>query len=892
MTPEQEQALRTARLLVDMGHQLEVVIENPLIPAEHRDFIVETMQEEQNYLLLPTTTISENPDRPDWLMGLDRSTWHYWPTLRQFLINVKGWTLPVVRSLDDASDKILKELEPPETEQFDIRGLVIGYVQSGKTANFTALIAKAADAGYRLFIVLSGMDNGLRRQTNIRLKKELVGFSPRRPGAVSLPPAGRRWHEFTTDAIDGDFRPGFANHAALQGTQPVLLVVKKNNDVLLRLIDWLEDAPEDVRRSLPLLVVDDEADQASIDTRGTYISEDDGEADDDGDDYTPPSVINGHIRNILQLFGRRAYVGYTATPYANTLIPHDSSHSDFGADLYPKDFIIALPKPRGYFGTEAIFGMADTGGEEQSPGLDIIRLVTDEDVDGMEDDGEVPSLRLALLDFVLSGAARAQRGQEDMPCTMLIHTSRLQDEHAVLRGMVEEVYSDLRDSWRYHRGHGIREVLSTRWDEEFRPLTQSLHMDLDVEFGEVESHIGTFFEAVQIKEVNSNTGEVLDYDNEPSMKAIAIGGNRLSRGLTLEGLMVSFFVRRSPTYDTLMQMGRWFGYRGGYEDLTRIWTTEELGSWFRDLSFVEHRLREDIGIYESSGMRPKDLGMRILCHPAMQVTSRLKRRHIGSPRLLSASYELALEQTFKFPFNRPALLAEQADTNLAVVREFVGRLGPNNSDFPADKGPLWTGARPEDVLWFLEEFQVDEGLSNMNLPLIRAYIERMRAAEELTEWTVAIQGRVTERADLGAADWELPTGPVNQILRSRLRGSESLGVITGSGDEETGFDKDALERLQGLIDAAVAEGKTKSRNSAARAVRPSSNGLIMLFPISKNSGGDLAGNSTGRIPLYADPDGEHARDLIGLAISFPKSDQPQSVEAYLEGTVGWRPVEE
>lgn len=891
MTSKQEQALRTARTLVDLGHPIEVVLDNPLIPKEHRDFIAETLQQEQNYLLLPTT-ISADPDRPDWLRDMDRSTWHYWPELRHFLRNGKDWEPLAVRSLDDSSDRILKELEPPSTEQFDIRGLVLGYVQSGKTANFTALIAKAADAGYRLFIVLSGIDNGLRRQTNIRLKKELVGFAPRRPDAVPLPPTGKQWHEFTTDEIDGDFRPGFANHAALQGSQPVLLVVKKNKDVLLRLIDWLEDAPEDIRRTLPILVIDDEADQASIDTRGTYLNQDDGDINEEDDDYTPPSVINELIRNILQLFGRRAYVGYTATPFANTLIPHDAQHPELGSDLYPKDFIIDLPKPDGYFGAEEIFGMLDSSGEEQSPGLNVIRYVTDEDIDGIDENGDVPSLRLALLDFVLGGAARAQRGQADKPGTMLIHTSRLRDDHSTLCAAVEDLFSDLRDSWRYHRSCGIQDELRARWDEEFRPVTRAIHMDRDVDYAEIEPYIGTFFEAVQIKEINSNTGEVLDYDSEPALKAIAVGGNRLSRGLTLEGLMVSFFVRRSPTYDTLMQMGRWFGYRNGYEDLTRIWTTDELASWFRDLSFVEHRLREDIQIYESVGMRPYSLGMRILCHPTMQVTSPLKRRYVRNARYLTASYELALEQTFKFPLSRPEVLRDQADTNLTVVRTFVKQLGPNATDVSDTMGPVWTGVRAEDVLRLLEGFLVDEGLNNINLPLIRAYIERMVAAGELTEWTVAVRGRANRSDDLGTADWGLPTGLINQISRTRLRHSESLGVITGSGDEEAGLDDDARERARGLIEAAADQGKTKSRNSAAREVRPSTNGLLMLFPISRYSGAELTTNSTGRTPLYEEPESDDARDLIGLAISFPRSDQPQPVEAYLEGTAGWKPVEE
>ncbi len=157
----------------------------------------------------------------------DRSDWYYWPTLRAYLLGNNNWPAPAVRSLDETTDRIIGQMSDPLIEQFDVRGLVVGYVQSGKTANFTALIAKAADIGYRLIIVLSGIDNGLRRQTQIRLNKELAGYPDNRSNAVPLPPMGRQWHQFTTEEPDGDFRPGNANYGALQGTQPVLLVVKK-----------------------------------------------------------------------------------------------------------------------------------------------------------------------------------------------------------------------------------------------------------------------------------------------------------------------------------------------------------------------------------------------------------------------------------------------------------------------------------------------------------------------------------------------------------------------------------------------------------------------------------------------------------------------------------------
>jgi Z1 domain len=890
MTPEEQTALRTARSLVDLGHPLDVILTSPLVPPQHRAFVRAEILREQNFTLMPARTIVADSQRADWLAGLDRSNWHYWPTLRQFLLSTKGWDSTAVRSLDDSSDRILRQLAAPGDERFDIRGLVLGFVQSGKTANYTALAAKAADAGYRLVVVLSGIDNGLRLQTNVRLKHELIGYPDNRSDAVRLPPMGQQWHEFTREDLHGDFRPGFANHAALQGTQPVLLVVKKNGAVLRRLLAWLDEAPAEVRQTIPLLVVDDEADQASVDTRGSYQTDDD---DPPNADYEEPAVINGLIRDLLRQFQRRAYVAYTATPYANILIPHDAADPRVGNDLYPKDFIIDLPRPAGYFGAEEIFGRLDSEAGEHVGGMDIVEEVSDEDLVALEQGQTPESLRRAIIDFVLAGAARSARGQGEAPATMLIHTSQRILVQAHLRGLVGDIFGEVRDEWRYQRRHGIMDRLRERWNSEFRRVTRGTHADRDCEFNAIQKFIGPFLEAVQVREINSASGEVLDYQREPSLKAIAVGGNRLSRGLTLEGLMVSYFVRRSVTYDTLMQMGRWFGFRGGYEDLTRIYTTAELESWFADLALVEHRLREDIAIYETEGLTPREVGMRIWQHPTMQVTSRLKRR-FATDVTLAQSYSLSLEQTFKFPLRRLDDLAVQAEANRIAVRDFVEvLLQPDAPSSDSDKGPVWTGVSPESVIQFLQDYRVDDQARSISTQLICAYITRMNEVGELVRWTVAVRARESRDATLGVTDWKLPGGEVPMISRSRIGETDSVGVITSPGDEAVGLPSALRQRAAELIAAAKAADKKKSDNSAAREVRPPAEGLLLLYPISRKSGRgrDKAEGGKNRRPLYDNPDDPRAHDLVGVAISFPKSPQPQTVQAYLQGSVGWRLIE-
>lgn len=876
-----ERALRTARVLRDLGHSLDSILDNPIIPAATRESVRLLIESDENIVLTPARTIVADPSKPNWLNGLDRSSWYYWPTLRQFLLAKKGRSESVVRSLDDSSDRVLRRLAPPSETSFDIRGLVLGYVQSGKTANFSALIAKAADAGYRLIVVLSGVDNGLRRQTNARLKKELVGYSPPRGDAVGLPPTGKQWHEFTRDEVEGDFSPGFANHAALQGSQPVLLVVKKNGDVLRRLITWLEAAPGDIRRDLPVLLIDDEADQASIDTKGS------SGGDDTHQEYESPSAINALIRTVLQLFERKCYVAYTATPFANVLIPYNVEDPTLGNDLYPRDFIIDLPKPAGYFGAEEYFGRLDQASGEMRGGLNVVRHVAAGDLEALEDGELPPQLQDAVVDFVLAGAARAARGDASSPVAMLVHTSMLVANQQRLTVQIAAYFSQLRDEWRYQRSGGVRNRFHERWDTDHTATTRRIDAALVQPFEEVELFIGPFLEAAQVLEVNSVSGEVLDYDREPGLKAIVVGGNRLSRGLTIEGLVVSYFVRRSVTYDTLMQMGRWFGYRAGYQDLTRIFTTAELAQWFSDLAFVEYRLREDIGIYEDLGLTPAEVGARIWKHPAMQVTSVLKQRYAGIATVRQ-SYDLTLEQTFKFPFRNPVRLRETADANLGVVRAFLTWL--QKPDF-IEKGPVWTRVSAEAVVGFLRQLVQDPSARTVDFEHVCSYINECRADNELLSWTVAVRSRESLQPTLGTADWGGFADSLNQIGRSRLEGTESLGVITGQGDEAVGLSSVQLEQAKAAVAKAHAEGRKKAFNAACREVRHPSEGLLLLYPISRFSGHEKAAAAT-REALYADPLHPDARDLIGLALSFPRSNTKRVSEEYVTGSVPWRAVHE
>lgn len=884
LTTAQVTAIQTARFLLEVGHPLDEVLANSLIPEALRKWVATELEKESNRTFSRARIIAPDDGGNGWLSDVDRSDWYYWPTLRKYLLGTKNRPKDTVDSLDDASEKVLSKLRSPLSEEFDVRGLVLGYVQSGKTANFTAVIAKAADAGYRLFVVFSGIDNGLRRQTQIRLNKELTGYPHNPPGAVRLPPVGKQWHQSTTGELNGDFDPGRTNHAALQGSQPVLLVVKKNGPVLRRLKAWFMSAPTEVRKNLPALFIDDEADQASVDVKASLQTEESYDPEDP--EYTPPAVINGLIREIISLFPRRAFIGYTATPFANILIPHEQYDPVAGLDLYPKDFFIDLPKPHGYFGTEEFFGLFDPGNDRRVEGLQVLRPVEPDEISRLVLENErTPSLDEAMCAFVLGGATRALRGAPDAPCTMLIHTSHLTAKQRPLKQLVEERWRELKDEWRYSRKAGLQKTLNDLWDRDFVPTSRRVEGCPTHSFDELLPHVGKFMEAVEVREINSQVGDILDYESEPSLKAIAVGGNKLSRGLTLEGLTVSYFARRSPQYDTLLQMARWYGYRAGYEDLTRIYSTGELLGWFTDLALVEHRLREDMQVYEQiPGVTPADLGMRILRHPAMQVTSSIKQRASVTSHT-SKSYSAQLEQTFRFPAMDMDRLGVMSERNRILSQEFLSSLGPSDRH-PARKFmPVWQDVSAAAVVGFLRQFDHDTDACGCFPSLMADWIEEQNLDGGLVNWTVAVRGRETKNPKLGSASW-IPesAGEVFSLGRTRLRGSNSLGVITSAGDESVGLTDPQLEAAKKL----VADGAEKTLNRAARLSRDPASGLLLLYPISRFSGHEDGEQSPAREPLFADPNCGSARDLIGLAVSFPTAAKDRPSQSYIEGTSRWK----
>jgi hypothetical protein len=865
-----------------------------IVPEEARERVRSIYLEEMTQPIRRARVLSGTGGPRPWFKAWDPSEGYHWRRLRQYLLDYRKRSQAAVDSLDDSSDKVLSHLEDPRStgkQEFRVRGLVLGHVQSGKTANITSLIAKSADLGYKLVVVLSGLHNELRRQTQRRLSLEL-GLVPSPPG-VGLPKPGEQWLTLTQDNYHGDFRPGTTGPSVLQGNDRVIAVMKKNASVLRRMVKWIDGrAPAD----LPVLIIDDEADQASINTGGNRraIEENlDLEEADFGEvpreQETDPSTINGLIRELITCFQRVSYVAYTATPFANVLIDPEAYDSQAAEDLYPKDFIVSLPVGAGYVGAEALFGRdALEDGDNPKPGLDVIEPIPEHDRDSLipksrsSDDFEptLPeSLKTALMDFVLATAAKVSRLGEGI-ASMLIHTSHRTSVQNLLSQEVDRYVQELRRTWRYDRP-SIFDRFRHRWDDKFRPIISSLNAANDLEFEEIEDHITRIFRepsGLKILVLNNTSDDELDYENNAHLKVILIGGNKLSRGLTLEDLLVSYYVRDVTMYDTLLQMGRWFGYRSKYVDLTKLWTTEDLVSRFRHLALVEEEIRDQIDIYEQSAITPREFGLKIRTHPAMLVTAKNK---MGSATVVEQSYAGELLQTTRFRLGQIDWLT----SNLTATQRLFEKLGiPDKIE---NGRPGWQNINWNLICEFLEEYKTAQDAESIDAPTIKRYIERQAVLHhELTNWIVSVRCLPNLEADLGVADLHIESLPsINAISRSRLKvDKNSIGALTSparvsgarrQGDEEVGLSDEQID----LAREGFEEKKYRTLGHALRGQRNKAQGLLLVYPISPRS----KSRTVGRENIFDDPTGKPV--VIGVAFSFPPSESGAAVQ-YLAGPAG------
>lgn len=614
-----------------------------------------------------------------------------------------GRSKSMINETERSSLEIIKKIgDPKNPNNFFVKGLVVGSVQSGKTSNFNAVVNSSIDVGYKLIIVLSGIMEDLRRQTQIRTEKEVEGkmvAQDRFIGVGEIASFGQLG-QFTDvnqvilpTSTQNDFNRTMQQaHFSLNNTN--ILICKKNTSVLQNLLLWLNEylLENNDKHNIPFLIIDDEADNASINNLGHK-----------GSQYA--NKINGHIRALLALFNRKTYIGYTATPFANILQDwnekpekkwpvkdsRNNTELEFEQEgnLFPDDFIELLIPPSNYIGPKNFFETRIEDIKKIEPLLaepladyieyfpERVEILSDDSLIGVkkynnqkEFDNdlnartrfgtfqdykeatrattkydnfpiEIPkSLDEAIKCFIVSIAIRLSRRPELIQSklfhphnTMLIHISRFSDWQCKTKKLIIEkidyiktrlnndtlsasdsIFIEFERIWiKYYADaiNNIREYLPENYEDEY--LTRKT-------FLEVRYLLVSAINGIEVKAVNTVEKDVLDYESGEK-KYIVIGGNKLSRGFTLEGLTINYFIRNTNFADTLLQMGRWFGYRPGYLDCCKLFTTAEAFEKFDQCTWTIEELEEEFRMLSKAKKKPKDYATKVLTHPgALTIT--------------------------------------------------------------------------------------------------------------------------------------------------------------------------------------------------------------------------------------------------------------------------------
>ncbi|KAB2332229.1 Z1 domain-containing protein [Cytobacillus depressus] len=750
------------------------------------------------------SSIRSNDNIP-WFENTHPSYSYFWPRYEKYLIEIKKWPRDTVETIDDTTNEILKSIGNPKNKQtFDKRGLVLGHVQSGKTANFTGLINKAIDVGYKLVIVLAGMHNDLRSQTQLRLEREVVGtidtITGEKQGVALVKTGGSQIETWTTvqEDISTNNAIGIKNL-----DKPILLVVKKQKDVLPKLIELISNSIKHSGMSPPVLIIDDEADQASVDSSG--------KTNDD------PSKINRLIRELLSLFKQKSYVGYTATPFANLLIKANANHVDVGKDLYPKDFVIALPKPEGYCGPDEFFNT--TGYKEDNKPM-FIRNLSPEDISILDtlrtkDDAGlftvVPkSMQEAIFAFLLSTAIRNLRGQTGEHNSMLIHTSRLTDVQNSMCGVIKEFYRKLSNDLIYNSKSEYITKLQELYENDFVEVQSSFESSSQfsvLAWEKIYKQIKFVAGKIEVMEINGESEDALEYEKykENGLYVIAIGGNKLSRGLTLEGLTISYYYRSSSMYDTLMQMGRWFGFRKGYMDLCRIYTCEEIAENFEYLAVVMSELREEFEKLVRDGATPEEYAVKMLTHNTMTVTSPAKMGTAESP----ISYTGTMQQTRSFAKNKEFYMK-----NMEATIELINSVEQEfKTTIKGTKYHIAKDVPSHLIIDYLKKYQTISSARIVNSKKIADYISKMNrenlfekfniAVVDITNATLtskkAIDNEITQwRVNLGKLSIE--SAVIRSIDQDKSKGISvvDLGAIVAANQEFIDIENRSTDKRENI----------------------------------------------------------------------------------------------
>lgn len=822
-----------------------------------------------------------------------------------------------VNDLDDFTDKILdKCVNPKETKSFDRRGMVVGHVQSGKTSNYVGLINKATATGYKVIIVIAGTISSLRRQTQERIDSGYIGRNSSafiRENENKIIGVGK--YKVKTDIYsltssyykngdEGDFSQSVANRLNIPiGKNPVVFVIKKNKSILENLIDWFS---KDVNAKIidgspklfdvPALIIDDEADAASVNA---------------SKDIEDIKTINKLIRTLLNLFNQNTFIGYTATPYANLFISQEynaekttivkNKEYKIGEDLFPRDFIINIKAPANYIGAAKIFGFENSNEEEKEP-LDIFRAIDkfsgfdnknnpiyEGDFDppffrtiNKFNKGDLPeylpkSLERAIQSFILTCAIRRLRGHENKHNSMLVHVALLVKWIDRVAYLVNEKTKEYANAIRSEDA-GILEELKELFESDFKPTTENVLENLDYKdirikqhsWEEVKSELKKAVSKIDVRSVHGTRSttnleyhniEEIDYNRyENGLSVIAVGGSRLSRGITLEGLSVSYYLRTTKMYDSLMQMGRWFGYRPGYVDLCRLYTTEQIFEWFNHITMATEEMRNDFDEMTASHQRPKDFRLKVRNHHGLMTITSLAKLNFS--KNIDISFSGTNPQTYQLLKKKSAI-----ESNFKALNNLISVIGfPLTENRKETRGKIrylfYPNLEIEPICDFIDAFKIDQ--PSIRNATLSDYIKKQSTNKNIEEWNVCIVSNTDEKVfinryennpddsrkpqdalityDLNFNNEKITLGCSVRNQRKEGRNSEYFLIAKNQIDD--------LKDRQ--VDLIINDNKTNDKIKAQRAIEKK--GLLLIYAL--------------------DPRGTAIFDsttpIIGYSLHFPK----------------------
>ncbi len=810
----------------------------------------------------------------------------FWERYRMYLQKEQGWNVTILDELERSADEVMDLLgNPMQAEGFQRRGLCIGDVQSGKTSNYIGIINKAADAGYRVIILLTGVIEKLRRQTQGRVDEGFIGLDSTAftrdnkndvwVGVGCIDPSVSGWAVTSTSS---DFNAATAKKIVGQLTNisaPVIFVLKKNKSVLEKLEKWLRyyNAGNVTKTiDLPMLLIDDEADNASVNTK----------------DADSPTAINAAIRKLLRLFVKSNYVGFTATPYANIFIDPDSETEMLEHDLFPRHFIYALEAPSNYIGASGIF-------REDAPYSYMLKSNDDCEIqlplkhrNGAVMGAFPKSLKEAIASFFIANAVRDLRGAENTHRTMMINVSRfisVQDQISkAVDGFVRNAQREIRNY--YLTGEDALQYDTFALLKEAFDIHFSTIPGFEFSWAEIQSALKDAVMPITVRTVNGgNASKNLNYDEvEDGLRLIAVGGQSLSRGLTLEGLCVSYFYRNSMMYDTLMQMGRWFGYRGGYEDICQIWMPEMAISWYSYISEAADELRREVRRMQEANRTPEDFGLCVRSDiAALLVTARNKMKS-------AQDYEMTISldgRVVETPYlhNDPAILRR----NLEITEEFLEKLNEKyllHIDDPdlAVRHPQYLNVEKADILDFLGLFSSHSMNVDFHTDDIVQLIEK-NTDGTLDAWDVTIAG--------GDGDDVTFSGFTTRAIKRSFTVHDNPAYLQMSG-------KNARLGSKNLAKGGLSKRKAKEMEERGRCVSDTPgkkafsqevyfksgiqrNPLLVVYPVELSVRPDESDDRKMTAKNAAPP------SIIGLSIGIPRIDgRDPKKYIYKINVIKWR----